>query len=75
MEGPEPCDTPIPPKMHEAVQAMCRRESVATLLRRKSRRLRDEAHSLDKLADELEYSRFGPEAERVLYEMADKYCF
>ena len=50
-------------------QAMCGRAPTHEVLRQRARHLREESHRMEKLADELERRRLGPEADQVLWDM------
>ncbi len=58
-----------PPEKDCTGPAECR-EGVHLVLRRHARALRDRAHAMDLLADELEHRRFSSEAEALLWQMA-----
>ncbi len=57
------------PEENKCSTMECRDALPQEILKTKARHLRDRAHAMEQLADQLEYCRFGPEAGRLLSRM------
>lgn len=47
----------------------CHREAAFSVLRNRARQMRDEAHRMEVLADQLEFQRLSPDAEDALWDI------
>ena len=67
-DGPADCEAPTK-SMHK-MENMCNgRMPAYEFLRQKARGLREKAHTMEHLADELENRRLGREADQLLWQL------
>lgn len=52
---------------------MCSRRKTADEIRQKARRLHDQAHALEQLADNVDHGCLSPDADEVLFNMVMQY--